>query len=92
MAPLTKFLPLMEAQWLSSNSANFQRNFTYSESQNEAVLLRLNPFALVALSLIPSKSRGHYECSIKLSHECDGVMGALVLIPSGEGTFQRGSD
>lgn len=39
MALLRKFLPLMEAQWLSSNSANFQWNFTYSKSQNEAECL-----------------------------------------------------
>lgn len=39
MALLAKILPLMEAQWLSSNSANFQWNFTYSESQNEAECL-----------------------------------------------------
>lgn len=36
--------------------------FSYSGSQNEAVLLSWNPFALIALSLIASKSRGHYEC------------------------------
>lgn len=57
-----------------------------------SVLLSWNTFALIALSLIPSKSRGHYESSFKLFHECDSVMGALVLLPSGEGTFQRDSD
>lgn len=36
--------------------------FSYSGSQNEAVLLSWNPFVLIALSLIASKSRGHSGC------------------------------
>lgn len=57
----------------------------YSESQNEAVLLSLNPFALIALSLIPSKS----TMSVVLSCSVNVTVwwGALVLLPSGEGTF-----
>lgn len=59
MALLAKILPLMEAQWLSSNSANFQWNFTYSESQNEAeCLAELEPFCSRSFVLDTFKEQG----------------------------------
>lgn len=80
--------------WQSSvvQLCKFSVEFYLFWNQNDAVLLSWKPFALMALSWIPSESRGHYQCSFKLFHECDCVMGALVLHPSGQRTFQRGSD
>lgn len=78
--------------WQSSvvQLCKFSVEFYLFWNQNDAVLLSWKP--LMALSWIPSESRGHYQCSFKLFHECDCRMGALVLLPSGQRTFQRGSD
>lgn len=66
---------------------NFQWNFTYSQSRMRlscwAWALLPHCFVLAAFK----EQRGHSECGFKLFHECDCVMGSLVLLPSGGGNL-----